>query len=202
MPTRPDGNALSADLAASGAGGRRMARLWPQGDRTGGAHGGVRRAHGVPSPHGHDRRNETDIDRLMASTGEAAGLLFDTGHCLFAGGDPAALLDRHIARVVHVHCKDVATRRAGSRDRRGHDLHGRGAGRRIHRARRRLHRVHAAAASAARGRICRVAGGGGGAGSAQGASADLCAAWLPEPASNDGGSGARSSPKLPPSAET
>ena len=47
---------LSADLAASEAGGRRLARLWPQGDRTGGAHGGVRRAHGVPSPHGHDRR--------------------------------------------------------------------------------------------------------------------------------------------------
>ena len=51
--------------------------------------------------------SEADIDRLMASTGEAAGLLFDSGHCLFAGGDPAALLARHVARVVHVHCKDV-----------------------------------------------------------------------------------------------
>jgi inosose dehydratase len=52
---------------------------------------------------------ETDeeIDRLMASTGEAVGLLFDTGHCLFSGGDPVALLRRHIARVNHVHCKDV-----------------------------------------------------------------------------------------------
>lgn len=50
---------------------------------------------------------EADIDRLMAVTGEAAGLLFDTGHCLFAGGDPAALLARHVARVVHVHCKDA-----------------------------------------------------------------------------------------------
>ena len=48
-----------------------------------------------------------DIDRLMATTGQAAGLLFDTGHCLFAGGDQAALLGRHVARVVHVHCKDV-----------------------------------------------------------------------------------------------
>lgn len=48
-----------------------------------------------------------DIDRLMSSTGEAAGLLFDSGHCLFAGVDPAAVLDRHIARVVHVHCKDL-----------------------------------------------------------------------------------------------
>jgi inosose dehydratase len=51
--------------------------------------------------------SEADIDRLMASTGEAAGLLYDTGHALFAGIDPAALLGRHIARVVHVHCKDV-----------------------------------------------------------------------------------------------
>ena len=52
-------------------------------------------------------QTDTEIDRLMAVTGAAAGLLFDTGHCLFAGGDPAALLQRHIARVAHVHCKDV-----------------------------------------------------------------------------------------------
>ncbi len=52
-------------------------------------------------------QSDADIDRLMATTGEAAGLLFDSGHCLFAGGDPAALLQRHITRVVHVHCKDV-----------------------------------------------------------------------------------------------
>ena len=51
--------------------------------------------------------SEADIDRLMASTGDAVGLLFDTGHCLFAGGDPAAVLGRHVGRVVHVHCKDV-----------------------------------------------------------------------------------------------
>ena len=52
-------------------------------------------------------QSDVEIDRLMASTGEAAGLLFDSGHCLFAGGDPQTLLSRHIARVVHVHCKDV-----------------------------------------------------------------------------------------------
>jgi len=51
--------------------------------------------------------SEADIDRLMTTTGEAVGLLFDTGHCLFAGGEPDALLARHVARVVHVHCKDV-----------------------------------------------------------------------------------------------
>ena len=52
-------------------------------------------------------QTDHDIGQLMASTGEAVGLLYDTGHCLFAGGDPAALLQRHLARVVHVHCKDA-----------------------------------------------------------------------------------------------
>ena len=51
--------------------------------------------------------SDAEIDRLMAETGPAVGLLFDTGHCLFAGGDPHALLSRHLGRVVHVHCKDV-----------------------------------------------------------------------------------------------
>jgi inosose dehydratase len=43
----------------------------------------------------------------MANTGPAVGLLFDSGHCVFAGGDPVALLKRHVNRVVHVHCKDI-----------------------------------------------------------------------------------------------
>lgn len=50
---------------------------------------------------------DAEIDRLMASTGEAFGLLYDTGHCSFSGGDPKSLLRKHVARVVHVHCKDV-----------------------------------------------------------------------------------------------
>ena len=77
----------------------------------------------------------------MATTGEAVGLLFDTGHCLFAGGDPAALLARHIARVVHVHCKDVRRDVLERAEPGGHDVHGRSAGRRVHRARRRVHRL-------------------------------------------------------------
>ncbi len=48
-----------------------------------------------------------DVDRLMAVTGPEVGLLLDTGHAAFAGGDPAELLERHAARVCHVHCKDV-----------------------------------------------------------------------------------------------
>ena len=50
---------------------------------------------------------DAEVDRLMAGTGEAVDLLFDTGHCVYAHGDPQALLERHIGRVNHVHCKDV-----------------------------------------------------------------------------------------------
>lgn len=48
-----------------------------------------------------------DVARLMEMTGDHVGLLFDAGHCAFAGGDPLDWLDRWGARVVHVHCKDV-----------------------------------------------------------------------------------------------
>lgn len=48
-----------------------------------------------------------DIDRVMAYTGEEVGLLFDSGHVYFGGGDPLDVLKKHIARVCHVHCKDV-----------------------------------------------------------------------------------------------
>jgi len=48
-----------------------------------------------------------DLDKLMALTGEEVGLLFDSGHIAFAGGDPLAVLQRHLHRVCHVHCKDV-----------------------------------------------------------------------------------------------
>jgi len=48
-----------------------------------------------------------DIDRVMAYTGDDVGLLFDSGHAYFGGGDPLAILRKHIARVCHVHCKDV-----------------------------------------------------------------------------------------------
>jgi inosose dehydratase len=50
---------------------------------------------------------DAEIGELMNRSGEAVGLLYDTGHCAFSGGDPEALLRAHIGRVVHVHCKDV-----------------------------------------------------------------------------------------------
>ena len=52
-------------------------------------------------------QTEAEIDRLMAATGPEVGLLLDTGHLTYAGGDPAAVAARHANRIVHVHCKDV-----------------------------------------------------------------------------------------------
>ena len=50
-----------------------------------------------------------DVDKLMALTDPAkVFLLFDTGHAYFGGAqDPVILLQKHVKRVVHVHCKDV-----------------------------------------------------------------------------------------------
>ncbi len=48
-----------------------------------------------------------DIDAFMAATGPATHLLFDAGHCWFGGGNPEAVLRRHVARVAHVHAKNV-----------------------------------------------------------------------------------------------
>ncbi len=50
---------------------------------------------------------ERDLDLLMQHTGEAVGLLFDTGHLRFAGGDLFRVLERHGKRIVHVHAKDI-----------------------------------------------------------------------------------------------
>lgn len=50
---------------------------------------------------------EHDLDRLMNATGEAVGLLYDAGHMAFAGGDVLRVIERHGARINHVHTKDV-----------------------------------------------------------------------------------------------
>lgn len=68
-------------------------------------------AHGVRLAYHHHMgayvETPDDVDRLMAVTGDEVGLLFDSGHMSFAGGDAVAMLARHVARVCHVHCKDV-----------------------------------------------------------------------------------------------
>lgn len=48
-----------------------------------------------------------EIDRLLAMTDPALlGLVIDTGHYRFGGGDPLALLRQHYDRIWHVHFKD------------------------------------------------------------------------------------------------
>ena len=48
-----------------------------------------------------------EIDALMAGTGPHTHLLFDAGHCAFGGGDPLAVLSRHVGRVRHFHAKNI-----------------------------------------------------------------------------------------------
>ncbi|HEV7813858.1 MAG TPA: myo-inosose-2 dehydratase [Janthinobacterium sp.] len=68
-------------------------------------------AHGVRLSYHHHMgayvESPADVDQLMALTGPELGLLFDSGHMTFGGGDAAAVLAQHIGRVSHVHCKDV-----------------------------------------------------------------------------------------------
>jgi inosose dehydratase len=52
-------------------------------------------------------QSEAEIDRFMAVTGEAVHLLLDTGHATWGGGDPARLARHYLARISHVHCKDI-----------------------------------------------------------------------------------------------
>ena len=51
-------------------------------------------------------QSEDEVDRMMDST-RSVGLLLDSGHLTFAGGDPQRALARHAKRIVHVHCKDI-----------------------------------------------------------------------------------------------
>jgi inosose dehydratase len=69
------------------------------------------RAEGCPMTFHHHMgtvvETEREIDLLMSRTGSAVGLLFDTGHLHFAGGDVLATARRHGKRINHVHCKDI-----------------------------------------------------------------------------------------------
>ena len=50
---------------------------------------------------------DAEVGLLMQHTGDAVGLLYDTGHSVFSGGDPLRLVEKHVKRIVHVHCKDA-----------------------------------------------------------------------------------------------
>ncbi len=68
-------------------------------------------AHGVRVAYHHHMgayvETPADVENLMKRTSDAVGLLFDTGHITFAGGDPLATLEAYAPRICHVHCKDV-----------------------------------------------------------------------------------------------
>jgi len=65
---------------------------------------------GVPMAYHHHMgtviQAEDEVDRMMDAT-KNVGLLLDSGHLTFAGGDPLRALERHAKRIVHVHCKDI-----------------------------------------------------------------------------------------------
>jgi len=50
---------------------------------------------------------EVELDLFMKHSGVGLPLLFDAGHMAFAGGDVLRVIDRHHARISHVHTKDV-----------------------------------------------------------------------------------------------
>jgi inosose dehydratase len=54
-------------------------------------------------------QSQQDVDRMMEGTGEAVGLLLDTGHLTYggAGHKLPSMAQQYAKRIVHVHCKDV-----------------------------------------------------------------------------------------------
>ena len=50
---------------------------------------------------------EPELDAFMKHSGEGIPLLLDAGHLAFAGGDVLRAIDRHHARINHVHVKDI-----------------------------------------------------------------------------------------------
>lgn len=50
---------------------------------------------------------EHELDAFMAASGPGIPLLLDAGHLAFAGGDVLRAIDRHHARISHVHVKDI-----------------------------------------------------------------------------------------------
>jgi inosose dehydratase len=69
------------------------------------------REHGVQMAVHHHMgtvvESQGDIDRLLENSGDSVGLLLDTGHMTFAGGDPVAVARKYAPRIKHVHCKDI-----------------------------------------------------------------------------------------------
>jgi inosose dehydratase len=105
-----------------------------------------------------------DVDRLMLLTGPDVGLLFDTGHITFAGGDAVAVLAKHIGPRLPrpLQGRAAVGRRAGVEP--PVELPRKRYQRRVHGAGRRRCRFPRRARTARRPRLPRLAGRRGGAG--------------------------------------
>ncbi len=69
------------------------------------------KSQGVPMAYHHHMgtgvETERELDMAMNNTGDAVGLLLDTGHLLFAGGDILRVIENHGHRINHFHAKDI-----------------------------------------------------------------------------------------------
>ena len=52
-------------------------------------------------------QTQEEIEKLMKVTTTDLGLLLDTGHLLFSGGEPLTVYKKYSNRVIHIHCKDI-----------------------------------------------------------------------------------------------
>ena len=50
---------------------------------------------------------ERELDLVMQNTGDSVGLLIDTGHMVFAGGNVMRAIERYGDRINHFHAKDI-----------------------------------------------------------------------------------------------
>ncbi len=51
--------------------------------------------------------SEQELDLVMENTDQSVGLLVDTGHLVFAGGNVLHVINKYGARINHVHAKDI-----------------------------------------------------------------------------------------------
>jgi inosose dehydratase len=68
-------------------------------------------AQGMPLSYHHHMaavvETEPELDAFMAASGPGIPLLLDAGHLAFAGSNVLRVIDKHHARITHVHVKDI-----------------------------------------------------------------------------------------------
>ena len=59
---------------------------------------------------------QKDTERLLDNTHDSVKLTLDTGHMLFAKGDSKKIFENYNDRLLHVHCKDIDSRKSLKED--------------------------------------------------------------------------------------